>query len=147
MMSLIFFYYLPVKQFDLNSRCYAIYFDYAVFISPANANERKSRGRQISYSTYGFIFTRYVAQYNDIPSPLSNAEKLAESSRREEELRRERERERDEASKAYHERESRVPMTAQQRKGVYKLHYLNHTEYNNIRYLTIFVVQKSRGSH
>lgn len=64
---------------------------------------------------------RYVAQYNDIPSPLSNAEKLAESSRREEELRRERERERDEASKAYHERESRVPMTAQQRKGMYEM--------------------------
>lgn len=95
-------------------------FIYVVFISSANANERKSRGRQISYSTYVFIFTRYVAQYNDIPSPLSNAEKLAESSRREEELRRERER--DEASKAYHERESRVPMTAQQRKGMYKIH-------------------------
>lgn len=67
------------------------------------------------YFTYVFIFGRYVAQYNDIPSPLSNAEKLAESSRREEELRRERER--DEASKSYHERESRMPMTAQQRKG------------------------------
>ena len=71
----------------------------------------------IPYFIYVFIFARYVAQYNDIASPLSNAEKLAESSRREEELRRERERERDEASKAYHERESRVPMTAQQRKG------------------------------
>lgn len=74
----------------------------------------------IVFSTYILlIFTRYVAQYNDIPSPLSNAEKLAESSRREEELRRERER--DEASKAYHERESRVPMTAQQRKGMYNI--------------------------
>lgn len=74
-------------------------------------------GFNISYFIYVFIFTRYVAQYNDIASPLSNAEKLAESSRREEELRRERERERDEASKAYHEREARIPMTAQQRKG------------------------------
>lgn len=50
-----------------------------------------------------------------MPSPLSNAEKLAESSRREEEFRRERERE--ESVKAYHERESRVPLTSQQRKG------------------------------
>lgn len=58
---------------------------------------------------------RYVAQYNDMPSPLSNAEKLAESSRREEEMRRERER--DDAAKSYHERESRGPMTSQQRKG------------------------------
>lgn len=79
---------------------------------------------RIAYSTYVFIFTRYVAQYNDIPSPLSNAEKLAESSRREEELRRERERERDEASKAYHEREPRIPMTAQQRKGAFVFKYL-----------------------
>lgn len=52
-----------------------------------------------------------------MPSPLSNAEKLAESSRREEEFRREREREREESVKAYHERESRVPLTSQQRKG------------------------------
>lgn len=87
-------------------------------LSSAIVNEQKIT--RASDSTYVFIFTRYVAQYNDIPSPLSNAEKLAESSRREEELRRERERERDEASKAYHEREPRVPMTAQQRKGAYE---------------------------
>lgn len=85
-------------------------------MSLVNANQRKLRGYRILHSTYTFIFARYVAQYNDIPSPLSNAEKLAESSRREEELRRERER--DEASKAYHEREPRLPMTAQQRKGM-----------------------------
>lgn len=60
---------------------------------------------------------RYYAQYNDMPSPLSNAEKLAESSRREEEIRRERDRERDEAAKAYHERDSRMSMSSQQRKG------------------------------
>lgn len=52
--------------------------------------------------------------YNDMPSPLSNAEKLAESSRREEEVRRERERE--ESTKSYHDRESRS-MSSQQRKG------------------------------
>ena len=53
--------------------------------------------------------------------PLSNAEKLAESSRREEEFRRERERE--ELVKAYHEREPRIPLTSQQRKGDYKIIY------------------------
>lgn len=69
------------------------------------------------YYLFVLAFDRYVAQYNDMPSPLSN-EKLAES-RRNEELRkeREREREREEASKAYHERDTRLQMSSQQRKG------------------------------
>lgn len=91
-------------------------FSFTLFLYP-QLTKLNGNYATVRYSTYVFIFTRYVAQYNEIPSPLSNAEKLAESSRREEELRRERERERDEASKAYHERESRAPMTAQQRKG------------------------------
>lgn len=117
-------------------------------ISSANANEWKLRGCQISYSTYVSIFTRYVAQCNDIPSPLSNAEKLAESSRREEELRRERERERDEASKAYHEREPRIPMTAQQRKGTYEKSNMYHIYlyHNSMVKICYNLLQKSRGN-
>lgn len=61
-----------------------------------------------------FIFVRYyLVHYNDMTSPLSHTDKITESSRREEDMLRERE----DASKAYHERELRAPMTAQQRKG------------------------------
>jgi hypothetical protein len=75
-----------------------------------------------SYYAYGyfnfilvfFIFNRYVAQYNDMPSPLSNAEKLAESTRREDDMRREKDR--DEVFKAYHERDPRLNLPLQ-RKG------------------------------
>lgn len=61
-----------------------------------------------------FQFNRYVAQYNDMPSPLSNSEKLAESSRREDDMRRDKDR--DEVFKSYHDRDPRLAMPAQ-RKG------------------------------
>lgn len=71
------------------------------------------------YFFFSYHPTRFYAQYNEMPpSPLSNADKLAESSRREEELRREKDhRDREDGAKAYHERDPRVPMTSQQRKG------------------------------
>ena len=59
-------------------------------------------------------FNRYVAQYNDMPSPLSNSEKHAESARREDDMRREKE----EAFKGYHDRDSRLNLPPQ-RKGIY----------------------------
>ncbi|XP_033207659.1 tetratricopeptide repeat protein 14 homolog [Belonocnema kinseyi] len=56
---------------------------------------------------------RYAVNYSDMPSPLSNVEKIMESSHREDDSRRDRDRE--ETAKIYHERDPRMS-SAHQRK-------------------------------